>query len=67
MAYHGLPLMGLAWISHEIQGLYGIISASTEDHGDELLTINGAFRSHGGYPNSWMVFVRENLIKMHDD
>ena len=27
----------------------------------------GAFRGHGGIPNSWMVSVREDLIRMDDD
>ena len=27
----------------------------------------GGFHGHGGTPNSWMVFVRENPTKLDDD
>ena len=49
----------MMWISGFTSKYRDYLWDDLGENGDELLTIFGGFQK-GGYPNSWMLFVREN-------
>ena len=54
------------WISHTGLTTHFLggdnVGFSVGDHGDSPLGIYGDFHRHGGYPNSWMIWIMDNPI-----
>ena len=44
----------------EKDGLHGVVCG-------KVITINGSFHCHGGYPNSWMVYKGKSHLEMDEN